>query len=241
MDAAGKGHTSDKTGFDRIASRYERWYDKPANRLIDTLEKRSLRDLLPPGHAGALLLDVGVGTGHWVSLPREAGYTVVGLDKSASMLEIASSRSDFEGLLTQGDAHRLPFPDARFDVVFSVTTLEFVRQPQKALEEMLRCLRPGGSLVLGLLNASSFLGLKRKMFRSSTFREAHFFTLREVRRMLTTTGRVRATTCAFMPPWGWLTPAGEGLEKIGKALTPWLGQLIVARVDKPGSEGNGAG
>jgi ubiquinone/menaquinone biosynthesis C-methylase UbiE len=227
------------TRFDRIASRYDAWYQHPANRVIDRFERETLQDFLPSGSQGSLLLDVGVGTGHWVSMAREAGYEVIGLDRSADMLRVAASSAGMERSIIQGDAGSLPFPDACFDAVLSVTTLEFLGQPSQAVEEMMRCLRPGGSLVAGVLNAFSFLGFKRKLLRGSTFRGAHFFSVGELRRMLENGGDLRVTTCAFMPPWGWLVSAGERLESLGKALTPRWGQLIVARVIKPGGKAKG--
>jgi SAM-dependent methyltransferase len=219
--------------FDRLAKRYNRWYEKPAHRFIDRLERRSLEDFLPPASRDSLLLDVGVGTGHWVPLARHAGYLVMGLDRSASMLQSAAAEAGIRGLLIRGDALGLPIRDACLDAVLSVTTLEFIAEPGQAVDEMARCLRPGGSLVLGVLNATSFLGFRRKILRSPTFREAHFFTVGELRRMLSHIGGVKITTCAFMPPWEWLLPLGEHLERVGKALAPGLGQLIVARVAKP--------
>lgn len=235
MDAHGDGRPGG-AGFDSIAGRYDRWYEKPANRFIDKLEERSLGSLLPPGNAGSLLLDVGVGTGHSVTLAKRAGYRVVGLDKSGGMLRIAASKAALDALLVKGDAHFLPFPDAFFDAVLSVTALEFLEEPRLALDEMARCLRPGGSMVIGVLNALSYLGLQRKILRKPTFRDAHFYRVGELKRMLSHVGTVRIETCAFMPPWEWLLPAGERLERVGKALAPMLGQFIVAAVTKPAGD-----
>jgi SAM-dependent methyltransferase len=225
-------------GFDGIASRYDGWYEKPANRLIDRLERRGFQNLLPSGFQNALLLDLGSGTGHWFPLAEGLGYKVVGIDISAAMLRVAASKPGMGALLIQGDAQRLPFPDACFDAVLSVTTLEFVRDPKLALGEMIRCLKPGGSLVVGVLNAWSFLGLRRKIGRSRTFREARFFAVGEIGRMLAGLGNVRIGTCAFMPPWSWLVPVGEHLERLGSLLAPGLGNLIVAGATKPGTYTN---
>jgi SAM-dependent methyltransferase len=211
LDTHGDGRPGG-AGFDSIAERYDRWYEKPVNRFIDKLEERSLESLLPPGNAGSLLLDVGVGTGHSVALAERAGYRVVGLDKSGGMLRIAASKADLDALLVTGDAPRL------------------------AVAEMTRCLRPGGSMVIGVLNALSYLGLQRKILRKPTFRDAHFYRIGELKRMLSRVGKVRIDTCAFMPPWEWLLPAGERLERVGKALAPMLGQFIVAAVTKPAGD-----
>ena len=235
MDRHGDGLPGG-AGFDRIAARYDRWYEKPVNRFIDKLEERNLKRLLPPGKEGSLLLDAGVGTGHSVALAKAAGYRVVGLDKSGGMLEIAAAKPDMDALLVMGDAHVLPFPDASFDAVLSVTALEFLKKPGLAVDEMARCLKPGGTMVIGVLNALSYLGLERKLLRKATFRDAHFYRVGELRRMLSPIGEVRTDTCAFMLPWEWLLPAGESLEKVGKAIAPGFGQFIVAAVTKPAAE-----
>jgi ubiquinone/menaquinone biosynthesis C-methylase UbiE len=232
VDALG-GRSPGEAGFDRIAARYDRWYERPVNRFIDRLEERSLKRFLPPGKAGALLLDAGVGTGHSVPLAKDAGYTVVGLDKSGGMLRIAASKAGLDALLVKGDAHFLPFPDGCFDAVLSVTSLEFLERPRLAVDEMARCLKPGGMMVIGVLNAYSYLGLQRKLLRKTTFRDAHFYRVSELGRMLSHIGEVRTDTCAFLPPWEWLLPAGERMERIGRAIAPWFGQFIVGAVRKP--------
>lgn len=229
----GESPSTGGAGFDRIASHYDRWYEKPANRYIDHLEERTLEGHIPPGEPGSLLLDVGFGTGHTLDLARRAGYTVVGLDRSGGMLGIAASKAGMDAPLVQGDAHRLPFPDACFEVVLSVTALEFFDEPNLAVEEMARCLKPEGTIVIGVLNAFSYLGLQRKILRKRTFRRAHFYRVKELKHMLSRIGAVKIDTCAFMPPWEWLLPAGDRLEIMGKALAPCLGHLIVASVSKP--------
>jgi ubiquinone/menaquinone biosynthesis C-methylase UbiE len=227
------GERAGEAGFARIASRYDAWYSKPANRFIDSLERRSLKEILPAAAGDSLLLDVGTGTGHWLSLGTDAGYNVFGLDKSMEMLRVAVAKAGSRVRLIQGDALRLPFRDACFDSVLSVTTLEFVSGAVRALDEMTRCLKPGGTLVLGVLNAVSYLGLRRKILRSPTFRDAHFFTVAELKRMLSGSGTLSIGTCAFMPPWEWILPLGDWLEKAGKVLAPASGQLIVAALAKP--------
>lgn len=49
---------------------------------------------------------------------------------------------------TVGDAHALPFDDASFDFILCTEVLEHLHTPQKAIDEMNRVLRPGGTLVL---------------------------------------------------------------------------------------------
>lgn len=74
------------------------------------------------------VLDVGCGTG----LITEQIPNSVGLDNCPEMLE------QFNGEKVLGDAHKLPFPDNSFDTVISITVLQDLDDPVKALKEMKR-------------------------------------------------------------------------------------------------------
>jgi SAM-dependent methyltransferase len=52
------------------------------------------------------------------------------------------------GLHVRGDAHALPFLDAAFDLVLCTEVLEHLPEPQRAIDEIFRVLRPGGELLL---------------------------------------------------------------------------------------------
>jgi SAM-dependent methyltransferase len=100
----------------------------------------------------------------------------------------------------------LPFADGSFDLVAFVTSLEFVADPAAALREARRVGRRG--LILGVLNAASPLGLRRKLgarFRPSPYGPAHFYTTRGLarllRRELGTEARIVALSTALWPGW----------------------------------------
>ncbi|MDI3297952.1 MAG: methyltransferase domain-containing protein [Bacillota bacterium] len=102
---------------------------------------------------GLDVLEVGVGTGFLTpSLARavEPGGHLVGLDVQPDHFERIRWRLEEAGLrnveLVQGDAQRLPFPDASFDRVVMVTVLGEVPDRRRALAEAGRVLRPGGRL-----------------------------------------------------------------------------------------------
>lgn len=59
------------------------------------------------------------------------------------------------------DMRDLPFPDGTFDAVYAITALEFVPEPDLALQEMARVLRPGGLMLLFCLNPLSGWGQAR--------------------------------------------------------------------------------
>jgi phosphatidylethanolamine/phosphatidyl-N-methylethanolamine N-methyltransferase len=113
---------------------------------------------------GGRILEVGVGTG--VSLP---GYSpqnrIVGIDLSEPMLRKAQERvtelalENVESLEVM-DAEHLSFPDASFDVVVAHYVVSTVPNPEAALDEFARALRPGGQIVL-LNRVGADRGLRR--------------------------------------------------------------------------------
>ena len=102
------------------------------------------------------VLDVATGTGRVpVLLASQAwfGGQIDGLDLTPARLERARAKLSAAGLeararLHEGDAGRLPWPDASFDLVISLEALEFFPRPRRALAEMSRVLRPGGALIV---------------------------------------------------------------------------------------------
>jgi ubiquinone/menaquinone biosynthesis C-methylase UbiE len=102
------------------------------------------------GRAEGRTLEVGIGTG--LNLPHyPSGLDVVGLDPDGRMLDGARRRAADLGhpvTLVEGDAMVLPFPDAAFDSVVCTFVLCGVPDDRAALGEMVRVLKPSGSLLL---------------------------------------------------------------------------------------------
>lgn len=100
--------------------------------------------------AGDRVLDVACGTGivaRQATPVVGAEGSVVGLDISPPMLEVAASLPEPEGApisWEQGSADELPFPDSSFDLVLCQQGLQFVPDKPAAVREMHRVLNPGG-------------------------------------------------------------------------------------------------
>lgn len=97
-------------------------------------------------------LEVGIGTG--LNLPHYAGDRVtelVGIDPAGQMHKLARKRAVRSGLhvdIRRLSAENLPFESNSFDSLVCTFTLCSVADPEKALFEMRRVLKPGGSLLL---------------------------------------------------------------------------------------------
>ncbi|ELY96117.1 methyltransferase [Natrialba chahannaoensis JCM 10990] len=130
------------------------------------------------------VLDVGTGPGVLALLLSELGHDVTGMDFSREMLEHAADNVDeFDPSvgLAQGDAENLPFKSGQFDAVVNRHLLFTLPDPESALTEWKRVLKPGGKLVFADGNFYGNLDrtLKRRLWRYL----GHFLVLCTERRL----------------------------------------------------------
>ena len=115
--------------------------------------RRQMLALCPP-RPGDRILDIGCGIGHTTfALAGKVGDAgaIVGIDKSRSLVAEAQRRAvALSASVTYrvGDASRLDFPDHHFDMCRTERVLMYVETPERALDEMVRVLRPGGRFAL---------------------------------------------------------------------------------------------
>lgn len=103
-----------------------------------------LLELLAP-QAGERILDLGCGTGQLTAQITERGAAVVGIDRSAEMIDQA--RRNFARLRFDVADATMFTVDAPFDAVFSNATLHWVKPPEAAAARIFAALRPGGRFV----------------------------------------------------------------------------------------------
>lgn len=111
--------------------------------------------------AGQRVLDIACGTGVAAITARRAGASVVGLDLTPQLLERARENARIAGVdieWHEGDAEALPFPDASFDVVLSQYGHMFAPRPDVAIAQMLRVLKPGGTIAFSTWPPELFVG-----------------------------------------------------------------------------------
>lgn len=101
---------------------------------------------------GTRVLDVATGTGIAALAAAERGAVVTGLDINPGMLAVARRKSS-EIDWVEADTAALPFADATFDAVLCQFALMFFPDRQAALRDMLRVLRPGGTLAVAVWEA----------------------------------------------------------------------------------------
>ena len=191
------------------AIEYEDWFKEPRNRFAVELENRLMLDMLKPVR-GETVLDIGCGTGTSLIPFLDMGLHATGIDPSPYMLDIASKTSQNRVDLHRGIAEDLPFEDNAFNYACLVTTLEFVDDAQKAIEEAGRVARD--KLFLGVLNRYAIKGIQRRVkgvFTKTIYNRAHFFSVWELKQTVRTLlGDVPVTwrtVCQFPSPQGKIT------------------------------------
>jgi SAM-dependent methyltransferase len=138
MDALTKFKEMQRQGWAHFAP-LEMWTTPTAARLVRHARIAS----------GARVLDVGCGTGVVAITAARRGARATGLDLTPELLERARENARIAGLEIewhQGDVEQLPFEDAAFDVVLSQFGHMFAPRPEVAVSEMLRVLKPGGTI-----------------------------------------------------------------------------------------------
>ena len=165
-----------RTYYDIFSASYNRRRRHGYHALLDQIEA----DAIPAG--GSLrVLEAGCGTGLVLECLSARGATnLFGVDLSAGMLNVARDQGE---RVAQASVTELPFPDATFDVAFSFKVLAHVPDISRALAEMARVVRPGGTIVAEFYNRHSIRGLRwrlKKLFGGESTggvqRETELFT-----------------------------------------------------------------
>jgi ubiquinone/menaquinone biosynthesis C-methylase UbiE len=139
--------------FQRVASEFARQaptFEKWADQADDRVAERFQSALGAAAHGK--LLDVACGPGVVTAALAPGAASVVAFDATEPMLEKARQRCAKAGLTNvafkHGDAERLPFADEEFDGVVTRLAIHHFAEPQRALDEMFRVLRRGGSAAI---------------------------------------------------------------------------------------------
>jgi ubiquinone/menaquinone biosynthesis C-methylase UbiE len=221
------------------------------DRLAATPIIRAVREIARQGLApspGDRVLDAGSGAGEEareLAAMVGPGGEVTAMDFSSAVVDVAASRHDGSPVrYVAGDITAMDFPDASFDAVRSERVLQHLDDPDAAVAELLRVLRPGGRVALVDTDWESFLGdgypretfddLERRAQAAGLLRAGQRSSGRRLRGRLVRAGArdVAATPVTMamtdLPTAGAINPAfnPDALRAVGflpdEIITPWL-------------------
>lgn len=139
-----------RAAFDAQAATYDEGMEGDhARRLYQHVVGEVMR--VAAGVPSPRVLDLGCGTGALAACLLDAipGCSLAGVDLSPRMVEVARARLRDRAEVLLGDAERLPFHDAAFDVVVCNDSFHHYPDPERAVFQAWRVLATGGALVLG--------------------------------------------------------------------------------------------
>jgi len=163
--------------FDKYYKDYDNWFFK--NELAYKAELNLIRKLIPKGKG----LEIGVGTGKF-SVPFGIKD---GVEPSDKMAEIAKEK----GIrVVKGVAEDLPYDDNSFDFVLLVTTICFIDDPLKTLEEARRVVKSDGHIIIGFVDRESMIGQEYEKYKdqSKFYSPAIFYSSKEIEDYLKNSG-----------------------------------------------------
>ena len=164
--------------FDTLTDHYDQWFEEHSR--VYEEELKAIKAVMPSFEKG---IEIGVGTGRFAA---PLGIKT-GVEPSAKMAAIARKRGI---TILEGIAEDLPIDDQSYDFVLMVTTICFVDSAEKALREIYRILKPGGSVIIGFVDKKTPLGrfYLEHQVESRFYKTARFFSSEEVIELLQKSG-----------------------------------------------------
>jgi len=157
-----------KGRFERFATRHRAehlvsgWSAVGLRRRVATFERLLEQGLIP---VGVRVLDLGCGAGTYVRLLAKRGYPAVGMDYSLpSLARAAAADPARANSYIAGKAYALPFAEGVFQALLCVGVFQTLAEPERALGEIARILKPAGVAVVETLNPWNPLAAFRRLF-----------------------------------------------------------------------------
>jgi ubiquinone/menaquinone biosynthesis C-methylase UbiE len=177
--------------FDKYSEEYDEWFKK--NIDLYEAELEVIRQLIPLHRSVGM--EIGIGSGKF-AVPLGIN---IGVEPSENM----ATKARMQGIeVYPGVAEELPFSDSKFDYVLMVTTICFVTDVTKSLNEAFRVLKTGGFIIVGFVDRESELGKQysEKKENSRFYKDATFFSAQEVLRYLKGSGFVISNVLQALIP-----------------------------------------
>lgn len=120
------------------------------------------------GYKGKSLLEVGCGIGTDLVRFAKGGAQTVGVDLSATALELAETNAQHSGVEADfrlANGEDLPFEDNTFDLVYGHGVVQYTAEPRRMVEECRRVLAPRGEAIFMVYNRTSWLNALSKLMK----------------------------------------------------------------------------
>jgi ubiquinone/menaquinone biosynthesis C-methylase UbiE len=137
--------------FDQFYAQARNPFKTIVSRFLEVRQKQMIPILQRAVRSGSRVIDVGCGSGPYLEILLGMGASVVGVDYSEAMLRLAKPRLASWGgniTLVLGNAQSLMFASAEFDVAIAIGLLDYVAQASQVLEELVRLVKSGGSVII---------------------------------------------------------------------------------------------
>lgn len=221
------------------ATRYEKWFESHLGRAYGESVNAIVRPWVEAARPTSVL-DVGCGPGITAGSVVPVGVRLLELDCNFLMAARAAFRLGAEGRNISsivGTCSRIPLRAASVDLVLCVNCLEFVKERDRAFAELRRVLRPGGTAIVGVLNAASPWEITRRLkapFVSEErtyYKRGRFFRAEELEGDLHGAGLEPAELRlgVHFPPISARPGVYRVFERVMTRLAPTRGAMILAR------------
>jgi len=145
-----------------------RWYAALTRKSLKNFEELARRAAAQIAD-GAAVLEVAPGPGYFaIELAKLGNYVITGLDISKTFVEIARANAAKAGVrvdFQRGNASNMPFGDETFDFLVCCAAFKNFTEPQRALGEMYRVLKPGGkALIIDLRKDASMESINQAIY-----------------------------------------------------------------------------
>ncbi len=184
-----------KFDFNKVAGKYDDYYQTDTGRKIDAVEKWQVKQYLDRIEEKEAL-EIGCGTGHWSMFFSDNGFQVTGIDIAEQMMQKAIEKDIPGAVFMKMDAENLMFPSESVKNIFTMASAEFTHNRQKFFDEAYRVLKRGGHFLIGALNRDSLMGKNKQ--NDPVFKDADFFSYDELQRLLNRFGHPGISGCVLM-------------------------------------------